>query len=588
MKKFSLLFLSTIIYCTGFTQNVGVGTNTPNASAKLDVTSTSSGILIPRMTSAQRTTIATPAQGLLVYDTNTNSFWFYNASTWTNLVSSGWALTGNSGTDPSNNFIGTTDDQPLIFKVNNTWAGQLHPDIANIFLGVNSGKAATSGVANSGFGYNTLAKNTVGQANTAMGSEVLRSNTTGNYNTGMGLYALLANTTGNDNTANGAYALYANHTGGQNVAIGRDALFAQSYDPGSPWASGNVAVGYRALFQNQPTSTSNGMSNTAVGDVAMQANTTGFDNAAFGAGSLYTNTTGFQNTAIGRQALFYNTTGFLNTSTGFKALRNNTDGSGNTANGTFALYSNTSGFENVALGDYALYTNTTGHDNVGIGESSDVDLSNSNYNTILGSYAHVSGSNDVAIGYTSYTNVDNLALLGSTITVQCGGYANWSNFSDGRFKTNVKENVKGLDFILKLRPVTYHMDVRALYNLWGESPYGRNSANGSQVTSMNTAMITEMDQAISNKESISMTGFIAQEVEQAAQQSGYDFDGVIKPAHNKDHYRLAYAEFVVPLVKAMQEQQTMIDLLKNENARQQAAIDLLTTRLNNLEKSAGN
>ena len=214
MKKLSSLFLSAIIYCTGFTQNVGVGINTPNASAKLDVTSTSSGILIPRMTSAQRTAIATPAQGLLVYDTNTNSFWFYNASAWTNLVSSGWALTGNSGTNPSNNFIGTTDDQPLIFKVNNTWAGQLHPDIANIFLGVNSGKAATSGVANSGFGYNTLAKNTVGQANTAMGSEVLRSNTTGNYNTGMGLYALLANTTGNDNTANGAYALYANHTGG--------------------------------------------------------------------------------------------------------------------------------------------------------------------------------------------------------------------------------------------------------------------------------------------------------------------------------------------------------------------------------------
>ena len=141
---------------------------------------------------------------------------------------------------------------------------------------------------------------------------------------------------------------------------------------------------------------------------------------------------------------------------------------------------------------------------------------------------------------------------------------------------------------MKLRPVTYHMDVRALYNLWGESPYGRTSANGSQVASMNTAMKTEMDQAITNKESVSMTGFIAQEVEQAAQQSGYDFDGVIKPAHNKDHYRLAYAEFVVPLVKAMQEQQTMIDILKNENAQQQAAIDLLTTRLNNLEKLAGN
>lgn len=80
-----LLGLSLI----SFSQNVGIGTDTPDASAKLDVTSTNSGVLVPRVTSAQRTTIASPANGLLVYDTNTNSFWFYQSSSWVELVANG-------------------------------------------------------------------------------------------------------------------------------------------------------------------------------------------------------------------------------------------------------------------------------------------------------------------------------------------------------------------------------------------------------------------------------------------------------------------------------------------------------------------
>ena len=250
-----------------------------------------------------------------------------------------------------------------------------------------------------------------------------------------------------------------------------------------------------------------------------------------------------------------------------------------------SLYRNSSGINNTALGSNALYNNTAGYQNTAIGAASDVDLANSANNIIIGAFAHVSGSNDIAIGYNSYTNVNNLALLGSTATAQCGGYANWSNFSDGRFKTNVDEEVKGLDFIMRLRPVTYHMNVRAIHNLWGTSPYGKHDENVKDTNDKLTAsMKTEMDNAISNKEAIRMSGFIAQEVEKAAQQSGYDFDGVIKPAHDKDHYRLAYGEFVVPIVKAMQEQQVIIggqqkqiDDLKNDNEK-------LKTRLNKMEK----
>src|SRR5438094_780925 len=116
MKKYLFLILLSVICQLSFAQNTGIGTPTPNASAMLDITSINSGLLVPRMNSAQRTGIATPAQGLLVYDTDTNTFWFYNASVWINLsVSAGssWLLTGNSSTNPAINFIGTTDNNPL-------------------------------------------------------------------------------------------------------------------------------------------------------------------------------------------------------------------------------------------------------------------------------------------------------------------------------------------------------------------------------------------------------------------------------------------------------------------------------------------
>jgi N-acetylneuraminic acid mutarotase len=65
---------------------VGIGTSSPAASAALDVSSTTKGVLIPRMTTVQRTAIATPATGLLVFDITTNSFWFRGTSAWVELI----------------------------------------------------------------------------------------------------------------------------------------------------------------------------------------------------------------------------------------------------------------------------------------------------------------------------------------------------------------------------------------------------------------------------------------------------------------------------------------------------------------------
>jgi len=70
----------------------------------------------------------------------------------------------------------------------------------------------------------------------------------------------------------------------------------------------------------------------------------------------------------------------------------------------------------------------------------------------------------------------------------------------------------------------------------------------------------------SNKGDIVYSGFIGQEVEAAAREVGYDFSGVVPPQNEQDHYSLRYAEFVVPLVKAVQEQQKMIEQMQNRIA----------------------
>lgn len=115
--KLLIAFLFTIPVVS-FAQ-IGIGTTTPNASAELDITSTTKGLLVPRMTLAQRNAIVGPAAGLLIYQTTVPvGFYFFDGTTWQQNTNSGWLLGGNTGTLPASNFLGTTDGQPLIFRTN--------------------------------------------------------------------------------------------------------------------------------------------------------------------------------------------------------------------------------------------------------------------------------------------------------------------------------------------------------------------------------------------------------------------------------------------------------------------------------------
>ncbi len=89
MKKLFFLFGLNFIVAFVNAQGIGVGTNSPAASAMLDITSTSKGLLIPRMTSAQRTAIVSPVIGLLVFDADTKTVWAYDGTSWKNLYTSG-------------------------------------------------------------------------------------------------------------------------------------------------------------------------------------------------------------------------------------------------------------------------------------------------------------------------------------------------------------------------------------------------------------------------------------------------------------------------------------------------------------------
>lgn len=86
MKKI-ILSIALVTFATQLWGQVGIGTNTPSASSMLEVKSTDKGILFPRMSSTQRNAITAPVVGLYVFDTNTNSLWYYNGSLWINTVS---------------------------------------------------------------------------------------------------------------------------------------------------------------------------------------------------------------------------------------------------------------------------------------------------------------------------------------------------------------------------------------------------------------------------------------------------------------------------------------------------------------------
>jgi hypothetical protein len=119
---------------------------------------------------------------------------------------------------------------------------------------------------------------------------------------------------------------------------------------------------------------------------------------------------------------------------------------------------------------------------------------------------------------------------------------------------------------MKLKPVTYHLDIHKQ----NEMVYNRGSDTLSWPTKYKIEDITQ-------------TGFIAQEVKQAAEDVNYDFSGVVAPKSEEGLYSIRYAEFVVPLVKAVQELNAVNEEQKIIYKELKAQNELLIKRLEKLE-----
>ena len=344
-----------------------------------------------------------------------------------------WSLTGNAGTDTSANFIGTRDDKPLLFKINNQKAGLISG--SNLALGALSLNKLEQG----GNNFNN---------HTAIGNSALSNLINGFLNVGLGTGALnlLKNGSGNIGIGfqSGAFAL-----GSNNVVIANQGGYVLNETDS---VTDNVIIGNHTptlnlisdknvlIGSNAGGFVINGGSNVAVGDSSSASNTTGKSNVAIGAKALALNTTKSNLVAIGDSALYNNGTGAVlsylgtgNTAVGSKSLFGNTIGSSNTALGTNALIQNTTGSSNTAIGHATLTKNITGNFNTAVGNQAMQGITSgtaeSNVAVGLASLFWIkNGNKNNALGFSSLQNntdgSNNVAIGDSSLFKNVTGYSN--------------------------------------------------------------------------------------------------------------------------------------------------------------------
>ena len=280
--------------------------------------------------------------------------------------------------------------------------------------------------------------------------------------------------------------------------------------------------------------------NTVIGAFSLANNTSGTENVGIGYASLASNTTGRNNLSLGSFALNQNRTGVECMAIGAYALYAQTSGTANVAVGNGSLGANTVGNYNTAIGPGALIASTTTSLNVGIGYFAGRYLADGSANqtpstSIFIGYdtrsAAAGQSNQIVIGNQAVGQGSNTIMLGNSSVTGLFCYDNTiSAPSDRRDKTNIQDLSAGLDFVKKLRPVAFDWNMRD-----GE------------------------------KKDIPDVGFIAQELESAQKdepQSKY----MNLATYNKDtdQYFAQSANLIPVLVKAIQEQQALIDQLQQQ------------------------
>jgi trimeric autotransporter adhesin len=374
----------------------------------------------------------------------------------------------------------------------------------NVFLGDPSGNLTLAGGVN----------------NTGIGDSTLTSVTSGDVNVAVGTSALNLLTIANGNTVVGARAGLKILDNGYNTIIG--------------YQAGNLNVADRNTFIGCESGmkTTSGIWNVFLGHQSGYSNTTGNYSTALGFRALYSQTgysgnNDLNNTAVGYEALYSNnptssSNGRGNVAVGSQSLRENLTGYQNTSVGTGALQYMTTGQRNTAVGNYALDQILTGSNNTAIGYMANCDADNCTNSTAIGSNTFASASDEVRFGdefiltlycmgaYNGNVGVTNRDLYADN-TGKIGYVA-----SSARYKDNIFDMEK-VDWLYELRPVNF--------------TYKSDETKKQQY------------------------GLIAEEVEKVNSDFvSYNKDGSVET--------VSYSQLIAPMLKAIQDQQALIEELQ--------------------------
>ena len=441
---------SNAVFTTG---SLGLGTTTPNASALLDLTSTTQGFLPPRMTTVQRAAIATPATGLLIYQIDgTAGLYEFNGATWTPVTPAG----GGSGTVTSVATSGPLTGGPItttgtigISKATASADGYLAAADFATFAGKGSGTVTsvtgsggttgltlgggpitssgtltiggTLNVANGGTGATTLTGYVKGNGTSALtasstiagsdisGTVAIANGGTGQTSATAALNALLPSQTGNSGlflTTNGSGTVSwsaAGGGGGWNQTLpkasgaGAGAIRVTNEDSStSPFlhafSSTNGTAGNNLFLGTSAgnfTLGSGSTGNTGIGSLALAGLTSGTDNVGVGTNALPSLLNGTGNVSVGKDSGTLLTVGSYNVGLGYQALQRS--GVGVTANVGlgYQALQYIAGDENIGIGSGAMYLS-------GITGTGNIALGSGTGNSL--SYAP-GGSYNIFIGY---------------------------------------------------------------------------------------------------------------------------------------------------------------------------------------------
>lgn len=399
---------------------------------------------------------------------------------------------------------------------------------ANVAIGLSAMFASEGGSQNIAIGVAPMVSSVGAQRNIALGTRAL-NRSTGQDNVAIGYWAMSQKGAGNDNVGIGNYAMYNNDTGSNNVAIGHHALRNNTL------ASGNIAIGNQALrtLGTDDIPASRAGLNVAIGPyMTSWQMREGRRNVAIGEQTLSIRK-GNDNVAIGYRAGGRSAEGVEVNETvaiGLDSLAR-FGGDGNTAVGAYTggdvwcspTCPQPTGQYNTLMGFRAGYSIDTGSYNTLIGTRASQNLKTGSNNVAVGYLANISASvsNAIALGYNTNVSASNTVRIGNSQITAATINVPFSSPSDMRLKKDIVDSDLGLDFIQSLRPVSYRFK------------------DGNQ----------RIDY-----------GFLAQEVEKSLE--GRKTNMITRENNEDETYILRHTDLIAPIVKAMQEQQAMIDELR--------------------------